>query len=126
MAALLYHFGRYLMIASSRPGTQATNLQGIWNHLLMPPWGSNYTTNINTEMNYWPAENTSLAECAEPLFRLIREYAEQGRSGGETLPLQRLVPASQCGHLAFRIARNRQGSVGILAGLRSMALPSYL
>ena len=85
MAALLYHFGRYLMITSSRPGTQATNLQGIWNHLLMPPWGSNYTTNINTEMNYWPAENTSLAECAEPLFRLIREYAEQGKEAAEKL-----------------------------------------
>lgn len=85
MAALLYHFGRYLMIASSRPGTQATNLQGIWNHLLMPPWGSNYTTNINTEMNYWPAENTNLAECAEPLFRFIREYAEQGKEAAEKL-----------------------------------------
>ncbi len=85
MAALLYHFGRYLMIASSRPGTQAANLQGIWNHLLMPPWGSNYTTNINTEMNYWPAENANLAECAEPLFRLIREYAEQGKEAAEKL-----------------------------------------
>ena len=85
MAALLYHFGRYLMIASSRPGTQATNLQGIWNHLLMPPWGSNYTTNINTEMNYWPAENANLADCAEPLFRLIREYAEQGKEAAKEL-----------------------------------------
>ena len=78
MAALLYHFGRYLLISSSRPGTQAANLQGIWNPHLDPPWGCNYTTNINLEMNYWPAENTNLAECAEPLFRLIREYAEQG------------------------------------------------
>ena len=85
MVALLYHFGRYLMIASSRPGTQATNLQGIWNRLLMPPWGCNYTTNINTEMNYWPAESANLAECAEPLFRMIREYAEQGREAAEKL-----------------------------------------
>ena len=85
MAALLYHFGRYLMIASSRPGTQATNLQGIWNPLLMPPWGCNYTTNINTEMNYWPAESANLAECAEPLFRMIREYAEEGRAAAEQL-----------------------------------------
>ena len=85
MAALLYHFGRYLMIASSRPGTQATNLQGIWNPLLMPPWGCNYTTNINTEMNYWPAEAANLAECAEPLFRMIREYAGQGREAAAEL-----------------------------------------
>ena len=85
MAALLYHFGRYLMIASSRPGTQATNLQGIWNPWLMPPWGCNYTTNINTEMNYWPAEIANLAECAEPLFRMIREYAEQGRAAAAEL-----------------------------------------
>ena len=85
MAALLYHFGRYLMIASSRPGTQATNLQGIWNPLLMPPWGCNYTTNINTEMNYWPAEVANLAECAEPFFRMIREYAEKGRAAAAEL-----------------------------------------
>ena len=85
MAALLYHFGRYLLIASSRPGTQAANLQGIWNPLLEPPWGCNYTTNINLEMNYWPAENTGLPECAEPLFSLIAEYAEQGAQAAEKL-----------------------------------------
>ena len=79
LAALLYHFGRYLMIASSRPGTQPSNLSGIWNNLLLPPWASNYTTNINTEMNYWPAEVASLAECAEPLYRMVRECAENGR-----------------------------------------------
>ena len=80
MAALLYQFGRYLLIASSREGTEPANLQGIWNNLLMAPWGCNYTTNINTEMNYWLADLTGLGECAEPLFRMIRECAENGRS----------------------------------------------
>ncbi len=78
LAALLYHFGRYLLIASSRPGTQAAHLQGIWNNMLLPPWASNYTTNINTEMNYWPAEVAALPECAEPLYAFVRECAENG------------------------------------------------
>ena len=69
LVALLFQYGRYLLIASSRPGTQAANLQGIWNDEVRPPWSSNYTVNINTEMNYWPAEPTNLAECHEPLFR---------------------------------------------------------
>lgn len=85
IAALLYHYGRYLLIASSRPGTQAANLQGIWNPHLEPPWGCNYTTNINLEMNYWPAENTNLPECAEPLFSLIRDHAEKGVCAAEQL-----------------------------------------
>lgn len=85
LAALLYNYGRYLMIASSRPGTQATNLQGIWNPLLFPPWGCNYTTNINTEMNYWPAENANLAECAAPLFQFIRDLSEKGKDAAREL-----------------------------------------
>lgn len=80
LAALLFQFGRYLLITSSRPGTQPANLQGIWNKDMNPMWDSKYTTNINTEMNYWPAEAANLSECAEPLFRLIREVAEQGAS----------------------------------------------
>ncbi|OGV42393.1 MAG: hypothetical protein A2X48_19700 [Lentisphaerae bacterium GWF2_49_21] len=78
LAVLLFQYGRYLMIASSRPGTQATNLQGIWNDLFRPPWSSNYTININTQMNYWPAEPASLSECHEPLFDLIGKLAETG------------------------------------------------
>ncbi len=77
--ALLFHFGRYLTIAGSRPGTQATNLQGIWNHRLNPPWNSNYTININTEMNYWPVLMTNLAECSLPLHDLVKELAESGK-----------------------------------------------
>ncbi len=79
LAGLVLQFGRYLLISSSRPGTQPANLQGIWNDKMNPPWDSKYTTNINTEMNYWPAEVGNLAECAEPLFRMIRELADQGR-----------------------------------------------
>lgn len=79
LVTLLYQFGRYLMIASSRPGSQATNLQGIWNDQMRPPWSSNYTLNINTPMNYWPAECANLPECHEPLFELIRELAINGQ-----------------------------------------------
>jgi alpha-L-fucosidase 2 len=78
LAGLVLQFGRYLLISSSRPGTQPANLQGIWNDKMNPPWDSKYTTNINTEMNYWPAEVGNLTECAEPLFRMIRELTDQG------------------------------------------------
>ncbi len=78
LAALYHQFGRYLLICSSRPGTQPANLQGIWNDSLTPSWGSKYTININTQMNYWPAEPTSLPELVEPLVSLIRDLAETG------------------------------------------------
>jgi alpha-L-fucosidase 2 len=78
LVVLYYQFGRYLMISSSRPGSRPTNLQGIWNDQVQPPWGSNYTTNINTEMNYWPAENTNLSECHQPLFDFMKELAVNG------------------------------------------------
>ncbi|MBE2215720.1 MAG: glycoside hydrolase family 95 protein [Opitutaceae bacterium] len=78
LAALYFQYGRYLLIGSSRPGTQPANLQGLWNDHLYPPWGSKYTININTEMNYWPAEVTNLAECTEPLFGMIRDLSQTG------------------------------------------------
>ncbi|WP_133641883.1 glycoside hydrolase family 95 protein [Sphingobacterium paludis] len=78
LLALYYQFGRYLLISSSRPGSLPTNLQGIWNDLIQPPWGSNYTTNINTEMNYWLAENTNLSECHYPLFDFLDDLAING------------------------------------------------
>jgi alpha-L-fucosidase 2 len=78
LAALCFQFGRYLIIAGSRPGTQPLNLQGIWNDQVIPPWASEYTVNINTEMNYWPTETTGLSECFEPFLRLIRETAITG------------------------------------------------
>lgn len=83
LATLLFNYGRYLLIASSRPGGQPANLQGVWNESLNAPWGGKYTININTEMNYWPAETTSLSECAEPLFQMVREIAETGRRTAE-------------------------------------------
>jgi alpha-L-fucosidase 2 len=79
LAAICFQFGRYLLISSSRQGTQPANLQGIWNESMNPSWDSKYTTNINTEMNYWPAEVGNLSECTEPLFRMIKELTEQGR-----------------------------------------------
>ncbi|TWI69742.1 alpha-L-fucosidase 2 [Pseudoduganella lurida] len=79
LAAQYFQFGRYLLISSSRPGTQPANLQGIWNDALTAAWGGKYTININTQENYWPAEVTNLAECAEPLFQLIRDIAVTGR-----------------------------------------------
>jgi len=78
LQALYYQYGRYLLIASSRPGSRPTNLQGLWNNKVQPPWGSNYTTNINTEMNYWLAENTNLSECHQPLLDFIKELAVNG------------------------------------------------
>jgi len=78
LGALVFQFGRYILISSSRPGTQPANLQGIWNKDQNPMWDSKYTTNINTEMNYWPAEVGNLSECAEPLFKMIRELTDQG------------------------------------------------
>lgn len=78
LATILFQYGRYLLIASSREGGQPANLQGIWNNEIIPPWNSGYTININTEMNYWPAEATNLAECTGPLFSMIREMSVTG------------------------------------------------
>ncbi|HYP13661.1 MAG TPA: glycoside hydrolase family 95 protein, partial [Bryobacteraceae bacterium] len=80
LIALLFQFGRYLLISSSRGEGQPANLQGLWNELLKPPWDSKYTTNINTEMNYWPAEVTNLAECHRPLFNALKDVAISGAS----------------------------------------------
>lgn len=79
LAALLFHYGRYLLIASSRTGTQAANLQGIWNQDLIPAWFCDYTININTEMNYWQTGPCNLDEMAEPLVRLCEEMLIDGR-----------------------------------------------
>ncbi len=78
LEALCFQFGRYLMVASSRAGGQPANHQGIWNESVSPPWGSKYTININTEMNYWPSEVTNLSECHKPLFDMLRDIAVTG------------------------------------------------
>jgi alpha-L-fucosidase 2 len=78
LAALYFQYGRYLLIASSRPGSQPANLQGLWNESMSPPWGSKYTININTEMNYWPALSTNLAETMDPLAALVSDLSVTG------------------------------------------------
>ncbi len=83
LATLYFNFGRYLLIASSRPGSQPANLQGLWNDQMKPPWDGKWTVNINTEMNYWPAEICNLSECHEPLFDLIEDCATTGRKTAE-------------------------------------------
>ncbi|MBL8231230.1 MAG: glycoside hydrolase family 95 protein [Bryobacterales bacterium] len=78
LVAMLFQYGRYLLIASSRKGGQPANLQGIWNHTNQPSWDSKYTTNINAQMNYWPAEPAALPECHDALFETLKEVAESG------------------------------------------------
>lgn len=95
LQTLYYQFGRYLLIASSRPGGPPANLQGIWNDHVKPPWGSNYTTNINTEMNYWLAETTNLSECHEPLFDFIGQLAV---NGAETAKINYGIEEGWCAH----------------------------
>jgi alpha-L-fucosidase 2 len=78
LAALYFQFGRYLLISSSRPGGQPANLQGLWNDSMKPPWDSKYTININTEMNYWPADSCNLGECVEPLTAMVLDLTQTG------------------------------------------------
>ncbi|WP_026259947.1 glycoside hydrolase family 95 protein [Segetibacter koreensis] len=82
---LYYQFGRYLLISSSQPGGQAANLQGIWNGGINPPWDSKYTININTEMNYWPAEKTNLAELHEPFLQMVKDMSEAGKETAKVM-----------------------------------------
>jgi alpha-L-fucosidase 2 len=77
-AALYFQFGRYLLMSCSRPGGQPANLQGLWNDSMNPPWQSKYTVNINTEMNYWPAEPCNLGECVEPLIAMVKNLSVTG------------------------------------------------
>lgn len=85
LIALYFQFGRYLLLSSSRPGAQAANLQGKWNDQVKPAWDSKYTININTEMNYWPAEPTNLSAETEPLFRLIKELSVTGEQAAKEI-----------------------------------------
>lgn len=85
LAALMFQYGRYLLISSSQPGGQPANLQGVWNDKLLAPWDGKYTININTEMNYWPAEATNLAETHQPLFQLVKDLSITGQHTARTL-----------------------------------------
>ncbi|ARU40054.1 hypothetical protein CCB80_02440 [Armatimonadetes bacterium Uphvl-Ar1] len=84
LVVLAYQFGRYLMVSSSQPGTIPANLQGIWNEEMRPPWSANYTININTQMNYWPALVTNLAECHEPLLDFVRDLSKAGEKTAQS------------------------------------------
>ncbi|PRD46493.1 glycoside hydrolase family 95 protein [Sphingobacterium haloxyli] len=85
LVSLYFQFGRYLLISSSQPGGQPANLQGIWNEKLSPPWDSKYTVNINTEMNYWPAEVTNLSEMHEPLFSMLEDLSVTGQESAKEM-----------------------------------------
>jgi alpha-L-fucosidase 2 len=85
LAALYFQFGRYLLISSSQPGNQPANLQGIWNDMMSPPWDSKYTTNINAEMNYWPAEVTNLAELHQPFINMAKDLTVTGAATAKTM-----------------------------------------
>jgi alpha-L-fucosidase 2 len=88
LLALYFQYGRYLLISSSRPGSQPANLQGIWNYQVQPPWSSNWTANINIQMNYWPAETCNLSDCAEPLVAFVADLSHTGaRAARETYGL---------------------------------------
>jgi alpha-L-fucosidase 2 len=80
----IFQFGRYILVSSSRPGSEPANLQGRWNESLLPNWGSKYTVNINTEMNYWPVEVTNLSECHLPLFTMMKDLSENGAKTAKT------------------------------------------
>lgn len=79
LVSLYFQYGRYLLISCSQPGGQPANLQGLWNREMKPSWDSKYTININTEMNYWPAERTNLSEMHQPLFDMVRDLSETGK-----------------------------------------------
>ena len=85
MVALLFNYGRYLLISSSQPGSQPANLQGLWNNLLDAPWDSKYTININAEMNYWPSEVCNLTETNEPFFSMIRDLSVTGATTAKVM-----------------------------------------
>jgi alpha-L-fucosidase 2 len=84
LLALYFNYGRYLLMTSSRPGTQPANLQGIWNAQIRPPWSSNWTANINVQMNYWPVETCNLSECHLPLVEMVRDLSENGYKTAKT------------------------------------------
>lgn len=83
LCELLYNYGKYMIISGSRTGGQPLNLQGIWNHAVRPPWSSNYTVNINTQMNYWGASRAGLSKCIEPLIQMVYETLQNGRKTAE-------------------------------------------
>ncbi|WP_370636232.1 glycoside hydrolase N-terminal domain-containing protein [Cohnella sp. CFH 77786] len=122
LAALYFQYGRYLLMASSRPGSLPANLQGIWNEHTIPPWGGKYTININAQMNYWPAETCNLSECHEPLFDLI----ERPPDGKSDVWLRRVRRSPQHRHLGRYRAAGPLDAGYALADGGGMALSASL
>ena len=121
LAALYFQYGRYLLICELRAGSQPANLQGLWNDSMSPPWGSKYTININTEMNYWPALSTNLAETMEPLMAMVVGLVRDRRAhGARDVRRRRLGGASQHRSLA-RDRADRRPALGHVADRRGMA-----
>ena len=117
LVELLFQYGRYLLIACSRPGTQPANLQGLWNEEVRAPWSSNFTININTQMNYWPAETTGLAELHEPLITMVEGLAVNGRkTAADQLRGGRVGGASQHRRVAPHGDGRRLGHAAIRCG----------
>lgn len=105
---LMFNFGRYLLISSSREGTQPANLQGIWNDLILPPWSCDYTVNINTQMNYWPAEVCNLSECHKPLLKMIEDVCRSGERTAKTM----YGCGGSCAHHNIDLWRNTDIAAG--------------
>ena len=121
LAALYFQYGRYLLIASSRTGSQPANLQGLWNESMSPPWGSKYTININTEMNYWPALSTNLAETMDPLTAHgVGSVGDRCANGARDVRRRRLGGASQHRSVA-RHGADRRPAMGNVADRRRVA-----
>lgn len=118
LLSLYYQFGRYLLIACSRPGSPPANLQGMWNDHVQPPWGSNYTTNINTEMNYWLAESANLPECHAPLLEFVKYLSINGR---ETARINYGINEGWCAHHNSDIWAKTSPPGGFEADPRSQA-----
>ncbi len=126
LEALYFQFGRYLLIASSRPGGLPANLQGLWNDSMFPPWDSDYHLNINLQMNYWPAEVTNLAELHQPLFDYLESLREPGRKTARVhYGANGLRRASHQRHLGFHDA-GRSSALRALAYRRGVADPAFV
>ncbi len=125
LAALYFQFGRYLLLSCSRPGGQPANLQGLWTDGLNPPWGGKYTININTEMNYWPADTCNLGECVEPLLRMVQDLTV---TGARTAKMHWGAGGWVAHHNTdlWRAAAPIDGPLGALAHRRRLALPESL
>ena len=127
LLALYFQYGRYLLISSSRPGSQPANLQGIWNYQVQPPWSCNWTANINVQMNYWPAETCNLTECAEPLFDLIDDLSTPARARRRRPMACQAgfrTTTSISGALPIPSARASGADLGQLEHERAVALPA--